>query len=216
MKKLILRIILICAIMGVVVVLAAVSCNLYITHNAKNRTCDSVKDVPYNKVGLLLGTSRTTKYGRENQYFTHRVQAAAELYFTGKISYILISGDNHVVGYNEPEDIKNALMAVGIPENVIYLDYAGFRTLDSVVRAKKIFGQNSITIISQKWHNERAIFLADCTDVKAVAYNAKDVMRKRSYVKNHAREIMARGKAVLDVVFHKNPKFLGEEIQIGE
>lgn len=216
MKKIILRIIIICAIIGVAFVLAAVSCNLYITKNANGRTYDSVDKIPYNKVGLLLGTSRTTKVGRENRYFTYRIHAAVELYFAKKISYILVSGDNHIKAYNEPEDMKNALVEAGIPADVIYLDYAGFRTLDSIIRAKKIFGQSSITIISQRWHNERAIYLADQADVKAVAYNARDVTRKRSYVKNHAREIAARVKAIIDVIFHKNPKFLGEEVEIAE
>lgn len=216
MKKIFRRIIITFAILVLLGIIAVVCCNSYINRNAENRTYESVETIPYNEVGLLLGTSPDTRFGHVNSYFTNRVKAAAELYFAGKISFILVSGDNHRRGYNEPEELKKALMAAGVPESAIYLDYAGFRTLDSIIRAKKVFGQSSLTIISQKWHNERAIYLADNAEIEAIGYNANDVTYKSSYIKNHGRELVARVKAVMDVVFHKGPKFLGEEIQIGE
>ena len=101
------------------------------------------------------------KNGNNNLYFDYRILAAVELYKAGKIKYILISGDNRKKDYNEPEEMKKALIQKGVPAKFIYLDYAGFRTLDSVVRAKEVFGQNQLTIISQRFHNERAIYLAE-------------------------------------------------------
>jgi SanA protein len=109
-------------------------------------------------VGLVLGTSQYLKNGYLNWYFKYRIEATVELYKKGKIDFILVSGDNSHKNYDEPTAFKNELIKRGIPADQIYLDYAGFRTLDSVVRAKEIFGQTSITIISQKFHNERAIY----------------------------------------------------------
>ena len=106
-----------------------------------------------------------------------------------------------------------ALMEKGIPECAITLDYAGFRTLDSVVRAKEIFGQNNITIISQKFHNERAIYLAENHGIKAVGYNAKNVIGRYG-IKTKIREYFARTKVFIDIIFGITPKFLGEKIEI--
>ena len=174
---------------------------------------DSVENIPKNKVGLLLGTGKFLKSGRVNLYYTFRIEAAAELFKAKKINYILVSGDNGRKGYDEPTSMKEDLIAKGIPEEKIYLDYAGFRTLDSVVRAKEIFGQNNLTIISQPFHNERALFLAQRKGVNGVAYNAKRITGKYGW-KVKAREKLARVKMILDLVFGKEPKFLGEKITI--
>ncbi len=165
------------------------------------------------RVGLLLGTSQFLKTGEINLYFKYRVQAAYDLYASGKIEKILISGDNSKKDYNEPEDMKLALMALGIPENDIHLDFAGFRTLDSVIRAHKVFGQNKFTLISQKFHNERALYIAQRLGLKAVAYNAQDVNINRGF-KTQLREKLARVKVFLDFIFGKKPKYLGETIEI--
>ena len=101
-----------------------------------------------------------------------------------------------------------------IPEDKIILDYAGFRTLDSVVRAKEIFGQNSITIISQPFHNERAIYLANNYGIEAIGYNAQDVEYWKKKLKIHGREYLARVKMFIDLCTGKQPKFLGEKIVI--
>lgn len=174
---------------------------------------DKVSDIPSNKVGLLLGTIKTLPSGRLNLYYKFRIDAAEKLYKAGKIQYILVSGDNSRKDYDEPSAIKDDLIARGIPENKIYLDYAGFRTLDSVVRCKEIFGQNSITVISQKFHNERAVCLAEHFDIEAVAYNAKGV--KFRYGKKVVfREYLARTKMILDMILGVEPKFLGEKVVI--
>jgi SanA protein len=115
--------------------------------------------IPPNDIGLILGASKYVYNNRINLYFKYRIEAAVLLFKAGKINKILVSGDNGVEGYDEPTDIKNALIDAGIPESCIYLDYAGFRTLDSIVRANKVFGLNQFTIISQKFHNQRAVYI---------------------------------------------------------
>ena len=179
-----------------------------ISFSAKGLNYNDVNTFPKNKVGLVLGTSKFAPSGNINLFYKHRVNATVELYNAGKIEYVLVSGDNSRKDYDEPSDFKNDLIAKGIPENRIFLDYAGFRTLDSIVRAKEIFSQSSLTIISQKFHNERAIYIANHYNIKAIAYNAKDVF-KRPF-----REYLARTKASLDLVFNMKPKFLGEQITI--
>ena len=181
--------------------------------SAKDKTFYSIDKIETNKVGLLLGTAKYRSAGGINLYFQYRIDAAVKLFNSGKISYILVSGDNGTKYYNEPAAIKKALLDRGIPESKIILDYAGFRTLDSVIRAKKVFGQDKITIISQEFHNERAIYLAKNHGVDAVGFNAKDV--SESYgIKTMIREYFARGKAIIDVVFNVEPKYLGEKIEI--
>lgn len=174
----------------------------------KHLVYDNVDAIPKNKVGLLLGTGKYAASGNINLFYKYRIDATVKLYKAGKIEYILVSGDNSRKDYDEPSDFKNDLIARGIPANRIFLDYAGFRTLDSVVRAKEIFGQTSITFISQKFHNQRAIYIANHFGIKAVGFNARDVY------KSHFREYMERSKASLDLVFNVQPKFLGEKIKI--
>lgn len=184
-----------------------------ISYQAKDHVYNSVSEIPKNKVGLLLGTSKFLSNGNINLYYTYRINAAVALYKANKIEFVLISGDNGSVSYDEPTTFKNDLIAKGIPEAKIFLDYAGFRTLDSVIRAKDIFGQESITIISQQFHNERAIYLANNNEIKAIAFNAKDV-QGRYGLKVRLREYLARAKAAIDVVCNVEPKFLGDKIEI--
>ena len=194
-----------------------VCCNITVKSNAKGLLYNDVQTIPHRKVGLLLGTTPYTVQGILNRYYSNRIEAAAELYFANKISYILISGDNHRHGYNEPEEMRQSLMAKGVPDSVIFLDYAGFRTYDSMVRAAKVFGEDSVTVISQYWHNERAIYIAKHNHLKrfdAIAYNAKDVSYRKSYLKNHGREAAAKAKAVIDVIVHKQAHFLGDPMPI--
>lgn len=175
---------------------------------------DNLENLPHNKVGLILGTSKKLKNGQENRYFRYRIDAAVALYKSGKIDYILVSGDNSEIYYNEPRDMRKALLAQGIPEEVIFLDYAGFRTLDSVIRAKEIFGQRSFTIISQEFHNKRAIFIANKHNINAIGYNARD-LDTYSGLKTQLRERLARVLVFIDLyVLNTQPKFLGEKIEI--
>jgi SanA protein len=189
-------------------------CNLQVRYKTQPYLFRAAADIPHNKAGLLLGTSKNLSNGLPNQYFYNRIDAAVELYRAGKIERLIISGDNSTRYYNEPQDMKDALMAKGIPGNVIYLDYAGFRTLDSVIRCKEIFGQNQITVISQRFHNARAVFIARHQGIDAVGYNAKDVNKAAGF-KTNAREVLARVKLFIDLfVIDQQPKFLGEKIEI--
>lgn len=193
-------------------------CNLWIEKSTTAQVFDSLAGIPENKVGLVLGTSKYTINGYENPYFNNRIIAAAQLYHAGKVKHLIVSGDNRFKSYNEPKQMQVALMERGVPESAITLDYAGFRTLDSVVRGKLVFGQQSFTIISQEFHNQRALFIANNRVVNAVAFNAKDI-HIRLGLKTMLREYLARCKAVLDIIIlNKQPKFLGEKehIIIGE
>jgi len=194
-------------------VVAIIVAEYVVTNSAKEKTFDSVDVIPKNKVGLLLGTSKYVLNGRQNLFYVYRIQAAVALFNAQKIEYIIISGDNGRTEYDEPTDMKNDLMAKGVPESAIYLDYAGFRTLDSVVRSKEIFGQDTITIISQQFHNQRAIYIATHKGMDAIGYNAKDVYTLVS-MRIIIREKLARVKTLLDVLLGVNPKYLGETIDI--
>ncbi len=171
---------------------------------------DSIK---HNKVGVVLGTSKKLADGRDNLYFKYRIDAAAELYEAGKIDYILVSGDNGSRYYNEPLDMQKALIDKGIPRERIYLDYAGFRTYDSMVRAWKIFGQKSFTVISQRFHIERAVYIAKRLGINAQGYVARDVGKYGGF-KTKLREKLARAKVFFDFMFGVKPKYLGEAIEI--
>ena len=202
-------------IIAIPCVISLIVCNQTIKKHTAAQIYNEVITIPQNKVGLLLGTSPKLKNGNNNLYFDYRILAAVELYKAGKIKYILISGDNRREEYNEPEEMKKALMQKGVSEKFIYLDYAGFRTLDSVVRAKEVFGQNQLTIISQRFHNERAIYLAEKNGINAIGYNAKDV-NAYAGLKTNIRELLARVKMFIDLAIDKQPHFLGEKIIIGK
>lgn len=181
---------------------------------ADGKTYSDVSRIPHRHVGLVPGCPRKLPGGWSNPFFENRMDAAAQLYFSGKVDYLVVSGDNHVQSYDEPVDMKNGLEERGVPANRIYLDYAGFRTLDSVVRVKEIFGQENITIISQNFQNQRAIFLARHHGIDAIGFNAADVAPQYA-AKTQLREQFARVRAILDVyVFHKQPHFLGLKIAI--
>lgn len=165
-------------------------------------------------VGLLLGTSKYSSNGQPNLYFFNRIDAAVKLYKAGKIKYIIVSGDNRSVKYNEPMIMKRELIKHGIPAEVIFVDYAGFRTLDSVIRAREIFGQTTFIIISQEFHTKRAVFIARRSGIEAFGYNAEDVRMYNGFF-TRIREIFARVKVFLDIyVFHSHPKYLGEKVII--
>ena len=197
-----------------VIILVVIGCNMAVLKASEGRMYSDVDSIPANRVGVLLGTSPIGRHGNANPFYTYRVNACVALYNAGKIERVLISGDNSRKEYDEPTWTKNDLIAAGIPDSAIYLDYAGFRTLDSMVRAKEVFGLNQFTIISQRFHNERALFLTQCKDIDAIAFNAQDVRLKRWQIRMTVREWLARTKAVADITFGKQPHFLGESIEI--
>ncbi len=169
----------------------------------------NLQSVPRFDVALLLGTTKSV-FGQPNRFYQYRLQAVAELFFAGKIKAILISGDNAQKSYNEPIDMKNDLLDLGIPESVLTLDYAGFSTLDSVLRAKRIFGQNRLLVVSQPFHCKRAIYIARRHRIDAYGFPAQDVTGPAAQ-KTYSREYLARVKALLDVeIFNSQPRFLGK------
>jgi len=189
--------------------------NVRISSYSKTRVYDDLSDIPHYHTALVLGTSPEGRFGDPNRFFIARINAAAELYESGKIDRILVSGDNRHKDYNEPATMRVALIEKGIPEDIIFLDYAGFRTFDSVVRAKEVFGQSAFIVVSQKFHTERAVFIAGKKGIDAIGYNATDVSLRSGGIITHVREWGARCKVFLDLLFGKKPHFLGEPIDIG-
>lgn len=201
-------------LISIVIVLAlTLWSNITVNLTVRRFISDDLQNVKPDNVGLLLGTSRNLKNGAKNDFFFNRIEAAVKLYNAGKVRNILISGDNSRTDYNEPQDMRAELVKNGIPDSIIYLDYAGLRTLDAVVRARDIFGQNSFIVISQKFHNERAVFLARKFGIKAFGYNAKEVLAYKGF-RTQVREFFARDKMFLDLFFGVKPKFLGEKVII--
>ena len=194
-------------------ILSLVISNYLVTKTVQNKVYTSTDNIPSNNVGLVLGTSKYLKSGYTNAYYTYRINATAELYKANKINFVLVSGDNGNSEYDEPTAMKEDLIAKGIPSDKIFLDYAGFRTFDSVIRANKVFGQSKITVISQKFHIERAIFIANQNNIEAIGFVASKVSANYGF-KTMVREKFARVKLMLDIIFNKQPKFLGEMIEI--
>ena len=198
--------IVVCAFGVLIVVCLALMliCNQIVVNNARGKAFSDIDSIKYNKVGLLLGTTPQARIGRiTNYFFIYRIDAAEELYKAGKIEKILISGDeNSLDGINEPECMRDSLVARGVPASDIILDGKGYRTICSVVNANKVYGLKSFTIISQKFHNERALYQAEHLglDVENLqAYNAKMPQSRRAYITT-IREYFARVKMFWDLV----------------
>lgn len=183
--------------------------NLHIVHANRDRLYTSIADVPARDIGLVLGANRVMRDGRPNQHFVYRMDAAAALYHAGKVRHLLVSGDNGRRDYDEPAMMKEALVARGVPAVAITCDYAGFRTLDSVIRARQVFGLEACTIVTQRYHNTRALEVARATGLDAVGFCTRDVEIRHS-VRTEIREIASRTLAVLDLyVWHRQPRFPG-------
>ncbi len=187
--------------------------NLEVTKTGKQYSYNSVNAIPHNHCAIVLGTSKYLSPGKENLYYTYRIQSAVQLFKNKKIDYIIVSGDNAHRSYNEPVSMFNDLVEAGIPKEHIILDYAGFRTLDSVVRCFMVFGQHSFTVISQPFHNHRAIFIGRKRGLDVIAFNAGD-QGGRPSVKVILREIGARVLLAYDLLTGTQPHFLGEQIKI--
>tara|TARA_R110000850_G_scaffold167796_5_gene292846 strand:- start:1848 stop:2516 length:669 start_codon:yes stop_codon:yes gene_type:complete len=198
----------------VVCLTALLFCDRWIERRSSSLHYNELADLPPADVGLVLGCSQYLSNGRTNLYFQHRIETAANAFFSGKCRYLIVSGDNGSFSYNEPRLMKRALVKAGIPESRIVCDFAGFRTLDSVVRASKVFGQRELLVISQQFHNERAIYIAQHFGIKLTGLNAPDVWQHAGW-RTRTREKFARVKTILDLhVFGVQPRFLGEPIEI--
>lgn len=183
--------------------------NTWVIRSTAHLIYEQPEAVPEYPVGLVLGTSHRLSSGSPNTYFEQRMDATVQLYRLGKIKHVIVSGDNRSKYYNEPLEMKKALMARGIPSAAITLDYAGLRTLDSIVRSKKIFGQQRIIIITQAFHAHRALFICRFEGIDAVALAAGSERPDPWY--SMLREYLARAMAVFDLyIFKTQPRFLGE------
>lgn len=187
--------------------------DFWVSHSVRKQLYDSVQEIEHKKVGLLLGTSKYVSRGHVNLYYKYRIEAAIKLFRAGKIDYILVSGDNSTMQYDEPNTMKRDLIDAGIPADRIFLDYAGFRTLDSILRCYKVFGQDDFIVISQPFHNERALYIANRKDINAIAFNAERVPGSYS-IRVRVREKLARVKMMFDLLVNKQPKFYGPRVNI--
>lgn len=203
---------------SVVIAIVAViaGCYTLVEYKASGKTFDNTAHIPHREVGLLLGTSPRVAGGGPNFYYINRIIATADLYKAGKVDRIIASGGDYSSrpsgGYNELIAMRDSLVAHGVPDSVITLDYDGTRTLNSIVKAKEVYGADSITLISQEYHNERAIYLASQNGIDAIGYNAKPshIITKR--IKNESREFLARVKLFIDMILGEKPKFETNQI----
>lgn len=204
--------VMLCCFLFFILLIFLLTADFYVGSFSQGRLFDQISDIPHRRAALVLGCGKYTQ-GRPNLYYKYRIDAAVELWESGKVDAILVSGDNSRKGYDEPSSMKTDLIERGIPAGYIAVDYAGFRTLDSVIRAKEIFGLSDYIVVSQPFHCQRAIFLANKKGQSVIGYCANDVVRA-SGVKVRLRETLARTKAVLDVMLSKSPKYLGQQEEI--
>jgi SanA protein len=201
-------------ILSLLLTFTLITCYFWVEIQTEDRVYSNINEIPAKKVALLLGTAKYSIYGGINLYFKYRIDAVVKLYKANKIQHIIASGDNRTKYYNEPIAMKKSLIERGIPVNAITLDYAGFRTLDSIVRCLKVFSQDDIIVVSQSFQNQRAIFISDYYGMKTIGFNAKPVPFALD-MKTPIREYFARFKAVLDLYILKTaPKFLGDKVKI--
>lgn len=196
------------AIMGVAVAAIAI-CDISVSRNARGRIYDNVDSIPHRKVGLILSTSPVSSWnGRRNLYFDRRIKAGADLYNAGKVDWLVVSGGdyrNSENGYDEPVAMRGSLIKQGVDSTHIILDYDGTRTLNSIAKMRDVYGQDSIAIISEKYHNERALYQAKHIGIDAIAFNAKTPGRRTSWWRNRGREVLARVKLFVDIVRGLHP-----------
>jgi SanA protein len=201
-------------ILTILFIVLLIGCNVWIVKSTENKVFSDFTKLPDHRVALVLGTSHRSIGGGPNPFFDNRIKTASMLYRLGKIDHFILSGDNRTKFYNEPIEMQKALIREGVPATAITLDFAGFRTLDSVVRSQAIFGQNKLTIITQSFHSYRALFISDYYNIDAVAMIAEESGLEYS-IKVRLREYLARPKAVLDLyIFKTAPRYLGEKEKI--
>ena len=198
--KYIFWVILLLLVLGIAVV---IGCQMAVLRAAKGRTYTDVNQIPHREVGLLLGTNPLGRSGRPNQFFLRRIDATVDLYEAGKVDRIIISGARRGDAYDETEAMREALLNRGVPDSILILDGEGFRTIASIKRAKEVFGIDTLTLISQRFHNERALFMARHNGMDAIAYNAANTSSRKWKIIMAGRECLSRVKAVFEVMGDK-------------
>lgn len=195
------------AAIGLATTAFAAACNLWVDAAARGEIFTDPNLIPAQRVGVVLGTDQYSG-GRIRPYYQNRIDAAAMLYHSGKVSHLIVSGDPW-----QPPAMRASLMALGVPGDRITLDPGGFRTLASIVRARDTFGLRSFVVISQSSHCARAIYLARAYGCDVVGFAAADPRHPRDLV----REFLTRPKAVLDVyLLHRNARAIGPRLPIPE
>jgi len=169
-----------------------------IPRRIRGQCYDDVTQVPSNRVGLVLGCTRYLRSGRPNVYFAHRIDAAAALHRAGKVELLLASGASRRPDIDEAASMKEALIEQGVPAECVVCDPHGYRTIDSVLRAKRVYGQDRLTIISQAFHNHRAMYVAEHRGIEAIGFNARDVTLPRAPAVRF-REFLARMRVLIDI-----------------
>lgn len=189
--------------------------NLWMVLSGVSQVYNDEDKLPPNDVGLVLGATPRSRNRKIKPLFRARMEDASRLYHSGKVKHLLLSGRRNTRGtYNEPAEMKSLGLELGVPESAMTLDYAGYRTLDSVVRAKEVYGLSRFTIITNDFHTYRALFLSKCHNIDAVAYYSEEFSVTQLGVEI-PREWMARVKAVIDVyLLQKQPRFLGPRVEI--
>lgn len=205
------------SIITLIIIISLISISLlWINLTTKNKIYSNTENLPFNSVGLIPGCNKYIAQGVINQYYQLRIDAGVKLYNQGKIDYILVSGDNAHASYDEPREMRNSLVEAGIPNDKIISDYAGFRTLDTIVRAKEVFQLDKVTFISQNFQNQRGVFIGNKRDIDVIAFDAENADLIHSF-KTLFREIFAKVKMLIDIyITDKEPKFLGDLIIIGD
>ncbi|BBE95056.1 protein SanA [Haemophilus influenzae] len=173
----------------------------------RDKIFTNIDELSFRPYALVLGTSKYTASGKPNVYYDSRLMAAKSLIEQQKVNYLLLSGDNRTLQYNEPRAMFRDLRKMGVSEASMFRDFAGFRTLDSVIRADKIFQVQAFTIVSQKFHCERALLIAQAHNIDAICFVAK---QPELHFSTQIREVFARIKAVFDLILGVEPYFLGE------
>lgn len=199
-------------IICLVCIIAVLVCDQFVSNNAKGQIYDDVESLPHRKVGLILGTSPISSWsGKRNLYFDYRIKAGAELYKADKVDWLVVSGgdySNTENGYDEPIAMRDSLIKLGVDSSYIILDYGGTNTLNSIAKMRDVYCQDSIIIISQKYHNERALYLAKRIGIDAIGFNAKTPGNRTSWWRNRGREVLARIKMFVDLLIGRKPDII--------
>lgn len=185
------------------VIAVILGCHVAMLCASRGRMYSDLEKIPHRETGLLLGTNPKGRTGRPNQFFLRRIDAAVAIYEAGKIDRLIITGARIDSTYDEPEAMRQALLSRGLPDSLLIIDSEGYHTIESIIRAKSVFDVDSVTIISQRFHNERALFMAKHNGLDAIAYNAATTSSRRWRIFMAIRECASRVKAVFEVIKHK-------------
>lgn len=197
------------------ILVGVISIDLYVSNDSKKEIYSDIQKVPPKKAALVLGTAKYMIGGGKNYFYTYRIRAATALFKAGKVKAIVVSGDNSTKYYNETSKMQKDLIKAGVPRKYIKIDPLGVRTLDSVVRAEAIFDLKDYIIVSQKFHLQRALFIAKAKGQKVIGFAAKDIPGTAAAYRMKLREYLARSKAFLDVyIFQTMPKFDGKKVKV--